>query len=46
MPAAWFPRLSELNGAPPDVDARVVLAKRPKNTEAARLWPWVQEAWA
>jgi hypothetical protein len=47
MPRAWFPRLSQINGdglsAVPE--ARVVLAKRPKNADAAIKWPWFKEAW-
>lgn len=45
MPAAWFPRLSELNGQPPPETAKVVLAKVPKNAIAADLYPWFAEAW-
>ena len=45
MPISWFPRLSELNGQPPKADAKVVLCKVPKNVEAAKLYPWVAEAW-
>lgn len=45
MPAEWFPRLSELKGAAPSPDARVVLCKVPKNNIAAELYPWVADAW-
>ena len=46
MPLAWFPRLSELGGEPPKVPpAKVVLAKKPKNFEAAKRFQWVNEAW-
>lgn len=45
MPREWFPRLSELNGDPPLVSAKVVLAKKPKNTEAAQSLLWFKEAW-
>lgn len=45
MPATWFPRLSELRGQPPSPGAIVVLAKKPKNAEAAQRWPWVDQAW-
>ena len=46
MPAAWFPRLSEVEGPPWDPDVAVVLAKKPKNHQAARELPWFREAWA
>lgn len=45
MPAAWFPRLSEIEAGPVPDDARVVLAKKPKPAEAARRWTWVAETW-
>jgi hypothetical protein len=45
MPIAWFPRLSELNGLVPRDPAKVVLCKKPKNTIAADLYPWVKQAW-
>jgi hypothetical protein len=45
LPRSWFPRLSELQGAPPKAPAKVVLAKVPKNDRAVKLWPWVAEAW-
>lgn len=45
MPAQWFPRLSELKGDPPLVSAKVVLAKTPKNVEAAQSLLWFHEAW-
>jgi len=45
MPAEWFPRLSELQGQPPDRDAKVVLVKVPKTHVAADLYPWVWQAW-
>jgi hypothetical protein len=44
LPAAWFPRLSELDGPPPS-EAKVVLCKVPKNAVAARRLPWVDAAW-
>lgn len=44
MPKEWFPRLSQcLDG--PTSEARVLLCKKPKNTEAARTIPWVKEVW-
>ncbi len=50
LPRAWFPRLSELAwdavGMPRLGPAVVVLAKVPKNAEAAARWPWVRETWA
>lgn len=45
MPAAWFPRISEVQ-PPWPVGAKVVLMKVPKNHVAAKRWPWMQEAWA
>jgi hypothetical protein len=45
MPLQWFPRFSELNGAMPGADAKVVLCKVPKNHDAARQFPWFNEAW-
>lgn len=45
MPIAWFPRLSELTGPPLPKEARVILAKKPKNVEAAKRYPWFREAW-
>lgn len=44
MPLAWFPRLSEVPG-PPFGQAKVILAKSPKNVEAARKWPWFRDLW-
>lgn len=44
MPAEWFPRLSAVRSGPPP-DAKVILAKSPKNAEAARKIGWVREAW-
>lgn len=46
MPAEWFPRLSEIGhlAAPPEA-AKVVLCKKPKNTIAAEIYPWVNRAW-
>lgn len=44
MPAAWFPRLSEI-GATLPAEAKVILAKKPKPAEAAERWPWVREIW-
>lgn len=47
MPRAWFPRLSQIDasGLTSVPEAKVVLAKRPKNVEAAVKWPWFKEAW-
>lgn len=45
MPAEWFPRISELDGDEPDEDAVVVLCKKPKNSVAAALYPWVDMVW-
>jgi hypothetical protein len=45
MPLAWFPRLSEVQNGPVPDDAKVVLAKTPKNVVAAGRYPWVAHAW-
>lgn len=45
MPAEWFPRLSDCIDGPPK-GARVILAKKPKNDEAAKAYPWFEAAWA
>lgn len=45
MPAEWFPRLSSIKGGPVPPDAKVILAKSPKNVEAARRWAWVRQVW-
>lgn len=44
MPIEWFPRLSScLDGPPPE--AKVILAKVPKNIEAAHRYGWFRERW-
>lgn len=45
MPLSWFPRLSKITGPPFDADAKVILAKKPKNHIAARQFPWFAERW-
>lgn len=50
MPAAWFPRLSELalERAKPPVwpsEAKVILCKKPKNHQAIDRFAWFDEAW-
>ncbi len=45
MPLEWFPRLSAIQAGPVPDEAIVVLAKKPKPEEAARRWPWVDQAW-
>jgi hypothetical protein len=45
MPIEWFPRISKLAGQVPMAPAKVVLCKSPKNEEAAKRWPWVDQAW-
>lgn len=45
MPAEWFPRLSEIAAPPFPAQAKVILAKKPKNADAAKLYPWFEEAW-
>lgn len=44
FPAEWFPRLSAVKAGPP-TDAKVILAKTPKNEQAARLYPWFNKLW-
>lgn len=49
MPLSWFPRLSQVTSRG-KVDklmqqAKVILCKKPKNVEAAALWPWFAKAW-
>lgn len=44
MPLAWFPRLSQCPDGPP-TDAKVILAKVPKNEIAAQRYPWFAERW-
>ena len=44
MPLEWFPRLSSCLDGPPK-DARVILAKVPKNVEAAHRYGWFREMW-
>lgn len=47
MPLEWFPRLSSIGVAGQlPTGARVVLAKKPKNIEAAQRWPWFAERWS
>jgi hypothetical protein len=45
MPGDWFPRLSELKDEPYGQHAKVILAKKPKNIIAAKMYPWVREVW-
>lgn len=46
MPEAWFPRLSEIRHlSSPPAEAKVVLCKKPKNSIAADLYPWVKRVW-
>lgn len=45
LPAEWFPRLSAIRGGPVPPEAKVILAKSPKNAEAARRWAWVRHVW-
>jgi len=44
FPSSWCPRLSAVAG-PPFGDAKVILAKVPKNADAAKLFPWFAERW-
>lgn len=45
MPAAWFPRLSEFPWPDIPADAKVVLAKKPKNADAVKSLAGFAEAW-
>lgn len=45
FPLEWFPRISELQERGPSPEAKVVLAKTPKNVEAAKRWDWARQAW-
>lgn len=45
MPATWFPRLSDLDWPHIPADAKVVLTKKPKNTDAAKTLAGFAEAW-
>lgn len=44
LPLRWFPRISQCTRSSLG-DARVVLCKKPKNHDAARVMPWVKEVW-
>lgn len=46
FPLEWFPRLSAIgpSGEIPPA-AKVILCKKPKNTEAAARYPWFRERW-
>lgn len=44
MPLEWFPRLSAVR-PPWPAKAKVVLCKKPKNSEAAFQWPWFEREW-
>lgn len=52
MPLSWFPRLSAFQPLSPVTapvwpeDAKVLLTKKPKNHDAARLYPWFKHAWS
>ena len=45
MPIEWFPRLSEVRQPPWPLEAKVILAKKPKPHEAADELPWFREFW-
>ena len=45
MPASWFPRLSDVDWPHIPAAAKVVLAKKPRNTVAAKTMPGFAEAW-
>lgn len=48
MPIEWFPRLSEISNSNwfsvPET-AKVVLCKKPKNSEAEKRWPEFRQRW-
>lgn len=48
MPIEWFPRLSQIASGNVEYymeKAKVVLCKKPKNLDAAKMWPWFKKAW-
>lgn len=45
MPAEWFPRLSDVDWPNYPAEAKVVLCKKPKNTDAAKKLIGFAEAW-
>lgn len=45
MPVEWFPRLSRIPGPPFAPEAKVVLAKKPKNHLAVVQYPWFETLW-
>ena len=45
MPLEWFPRLSQVQWPHVPVEAKVVLCKKPKNTDAAKTLSGFAEAW-
>lgn len=45
MPVSWFPRLSRISGPPFSPDAKVILAKKPKNHLAVAQYSWFEPLW-
>lgn len=45
LPAAWFPRISQIGPPPWPYVVKVILAKHPKNHEAVQRFPWVAPLW-
>ena len=45
MPLEWFPRMSEFHWPSVPSEAKVVLCKKPKNTDAAKTLAGFAEAW-
>ena len=45
MPSEWFPRLSDVKQPPWSDKARVILCKKPKNSEAMKVMPWFKQVW-
>lgn len=45
MPIEWFPRLSSCLEGPPPEGAKVILAKVPKNVDAAHRYGWFRKLW-
>ena len=45
LPAAWFPRVSQIEEPPFAPEVKVILSKYPKNDIAAQRWPWFEPLW-
>jgi hypothetical protein len=45
VPLAWTPRISQIREGPIPPEARLIFCKKPKNHEAAEIFPWVADVW-